>query len=147
MVRYFSRSRKRVLTTLYRLIELESTTADTITEAILQALEMDRLPVHRLVGVGVDGASAMVGRHHSVSTLLREKVPDLIVVRCVCHSLHLAASAACAVLPRHLDYMVRESHNWFSHSPKRQSECTTLYKAMNDDKTNTKYLRWLRLGG
>ena len=151
MVKYFSKTQKKVVTTLYRLIELESTTADAITEAILQALEQDKLPVGRLVGIGVDGASAMVGRHHSVSTLLAEKVPHLIVVRCLCHSLHLAASAACALFPRHLDYMVRESHNWFSQSPKRQREYTALYKAMNDGKTNQKIpkvaeTRWLSRG-
>ena len=69
----------------------------------------------------------------------------------MCHCLHLGNGATCADLARHFDYMVRESHNWFGHSPNRQREYTTLYKAMNDDKTNSKIpkvagTRWLSRG-
>ena len=103
------------------------------------------------MGIGVDGASAMVGRHHSVSSMLKEKVPHLVVVRCICHSLHLAASNASMVLPRHLDYMIRETYNWFSCSAKRQREYATLYAAMNDGSRNIKIpkvasTRWLSRG-
>ena len=151
MVRYFSRRHKRVITTLYRLIKLESVTADAITQAVLDALEKDGLPVHRLVGIGVDGASSMVGRHHSVSTLLKDKVPHLMVVRCLCHSLNLAASHACAVLPRHLDYLIRETHNWFALSPKRQREYEQVFKTLNPGENNIKIpkvaeTRWLSRG-
>ena len=151
MVRYFSKKMKKVVTSMYRLIELQATSADAILDAILRALDTDKLQVSRLVGIGVDGASAMVGRHHSVSSMLKEKVPHLVVVRCICHSLHLAASNASMVLPRHLDYMVRETYNWFSCSAKRQREYAGLYAAMNDGSKNTKIpkvasTRWLSRG-
>ncbi|XP_043201152.1 uncharacterized protein LOC122370000 [Amphibalanus amphitrite] len=151
MVRYFSKKMKKVVTSMYRLIELQATSAEAILEALLRALDTDKLQVSRLVGIGVDGASAMVGRHHSVSSMLKEKVPHLVVVRCICHSLHLAASYASAVLPRHLDYMVRETYSWFSCSAKRQREYARLYSAMNDGSRNPKIskiasTRWLSRG-
>lgn len=71
-----------------------------------------------------------VGVNHSVSTILRTENPDLVTVRCICHSLHLAAEEACNVLPRNLDFMVRETYNWFCHSTKRQEYYAELYKTI-----------------
>ncbi|CAB0006042.1 unnamed protein product, partial [Nesidiocoris tenuis] len=55
-------------------------------------------------------------------------VPDLVVVRCVCHSLHLCAEYACKELPRQLEYLIRECHNYFSLSPKRLAEYAKFYE-------------------
>ena len=46
-------------------------------------------------------------------------LPNIVAFKCVCHSLQLAASKAAAVLPSHIDFLIRESYNWFSHSSKR----------------------------
>jgi hypothetical protein len=43
------------------------------------------------------GANVMIGVNHSFSSLLRIEVPDLIVVKCVCHSLHLTAEHLCKI--------------------------------------------------
>lgn len=71
-----------------------------------------------------------VGQHHSVMTILREINPELIIITCICHSLHLAAEVACKVLPRHLDFMVRETHSWFSYRTKRQLKYAEIYKTL-----------------
>lgn len=58
------------------------------------------------------------------------------MVRCTCHSLQLAISHASeGTLPRNIDYMVRETYNWFSYSSKRQLVYKRLYEKMNDGKT------------
>lgn len=131
MIRYFSTKKKKIMTTFYRLIEMRSGTSDAITQAILLQLKTDGLTTEKLIGLGVDGASVNVGRHHSVSTLLREMNAELIVITCICHSLHLAAEEACQTLPRHLDFMVRETHSWFSHSTKRQIEYAEIHKTLS----------------
>ncbi|XP_018373139.1 PREDICTED: uncharacterized protein LOC108767660 [Trachymyrmex cornetzi] len=133
MIRYFSQSKKKIITTFYRLIEMTAGTSDAIVEAILQQLKSDHLKTEKLLGLGVDGASVNVGIHHSMTTLLRNINPDLIVVKCICRSLHLVAEKACKVLPRHLDFMVRETHTWFSISSKRQIEYAKIYCILNDN--------------
>lgn len=65
-------------------------------------------------------------------TILRDINPELIVIKCICHSLHLAAEEACKVLPRHLDFMVREAHTWFSVSTKRQIKYAKVYRTLED---------------
>jgi len=65
-------------------------------------------------------------------TLLGDINPELIVIKCICHSLHLAAEEACKVLPRHLDFMVRETPTWVSVSTKRQIEYAKIYRILED---------------
>lgn len=72
----------------------------------------------------------MVGEHYSFSSKLKETVPHLIVVKCVSHSLHLAAENACKVLPTQLEFIVKECHNWFSNSTKRQIEYVLIYETL-----------------
>jgi len=120
------------VTTFYRLIEMTAGTANAIVTALLQQLENDNLKIEKLIGLGVDGASVNTGRHYSVMTLLGDINPELIVIKCICHSLHLAAEEACKVLPRHLDFMVRETHTWYSVSTKRQIEYAKIYRILED---------------
>jgi len=69
---------------------------------------------------------------------------------CLCHSLQLAVSvAADACLPRYLEYLVRETYDWFSKSS-RQITYKNLYKTINDDKEPLKIVsacktRWLSI--
>ncbi|CAG5090262.1 Similar to ZNF862: Zinc finger protein 862 (Homo sapiens), partial [Cotesia congregata] len=120
MIRYFSFKKKKFFTTFYRLVKISDATANGIYSALKQQLEADGLPLKNLVGIEVDSANVNVGANHSVSTLLREDLPDIIVIKCICHSLHLCAKKAAELLPRQLEYLIRETHNWFSHSnPKK----------------------------
>ncbi|XP_023941123.2 uncharacterized protein LOC112048021 [Bicyclus anynana] len=101
-----------------------------------------------MVRIGVDGANVMVGKHNSVTSIFKKELPDLIIVKCVCHSLHLCAEKAAESLPRQLEFLVRESHNWFSYSPKRLEYYRTLYETMNNNNDPKKIqglsgTRWL----
>jgi hypothetical protein len=67
-----------------------------------------------LIGFASDGANAMAGRHHSVMTLLKADVPHIFLFKCICHSFHLCASAACAKLPRGVEVCVRDIYNYIA---------------------------------
>lgn len=58
-----------------------------IVEAIKHVLEEFRLNVRNLVGIGRDNASVMTGVNNRVYQKLKAEVPNMILVRCVCHSL------------------------------------------------------------
>ena len=92
----------------------ESATSDAIGDAICEVLKDSGLTLDRLIGIGVGGCSAMVGVHHSLATYFRKLIPHIVIFKCICHSLQLAASKAADTLPAHLDFLVRESYNWFS---------------------------------
>lgn len=133
IIKYVSRSKKKIITTFYRLLETDALDALTLTEKLRHQLIKDNLQIENLIGVGVDGANVMVGKHNSFSTQLKALTSqDLVVVKCICHSLHLAAEHSFKVLPKHLDFLIKESHNWFSCSSKRQIEYKKLYEVMNE---------------
>lgn len=76
----------------------------------------------RLVGFGSDGASVMMGSERSVMRLLKNDCPELIVIKCSCHSLALCASYACEKLPSYLEQLMRDIYSYLSCSPKRSKE-------------------------
>lgn len=119
---------------------MRSGTSDAISSAILSQLEVDHLSTEKFLGLGVDGASVNVGINHSLTTILHEINSHIVVIKCICHSLHLAAEKACESLPRHLDFIIKETHNWFAHSTKRMLEYIDIYKAFNGDENEPKKL-------
>lgn len=64
----------------------------------------------------------------SLDTLLKQKSPNLQIVRCICHSLNNALSKATEQLPSNIDFLCSEIYNWFHISPLRRFE----YKATFD---------------
>lgn len=131
MIIYFSKAKCELVSTFFDMVELEDGTANGIVSAVKNTVRKNQLDLQKMFGLGIDGTNTMIGEHHSVAKLMKDEIPHLIVVRCICHSLHLAASTASEVLPRHLDFLVRETYGWFSHSTKRQLAYAKLYQVIN----------------
>lgn len=133
-VRYFSKSVKKIISTFLGLVELEDGTANNIVNGLKLLLSGLNLNIKKLIGIGTDNASVMTGTTNGVHQLLKNETgnENLILVRCVCHSLQLAMSHASEeTLPRNIDFLIRETYNWFSHSSKRQIYYKDLFKTMN----------------
>jgi len=51
---------------------------------------LNYLFLDKLVGMGSDGASNMLGRKKGLAVLLQEEHPEMVTVHCICHRLELA---------------------------------------------------------
>ena len=148
---YFSDKTGRVVSTYLGLVHLEKCDAESIVIALKELLSLKKLNLKNLSAIGTDNASVMIGINNGVHAKLKEEVPSLILIRCTCHYLQLAVSHASAeCLPRNLEFLIAESHNWFSHSSIRQQQYCNLYKAINDGQTPLKIpakgqTRWLSI--
>ena len=143
-MRYFSTSQQKIISTHLGLLEIESGTAESIADAIIKLIGDSNLDSRNLLGIGVDNASVNTGRNNGVVEILKKKLDrnDLIMVRCACHSIQLAVSHACAeALPRNVDFIVKETYNWFSQSAKRQAAYSDLYNHMYEGKQSLKITR------
>jgi len=130
---YFNKELGQVTSTYLALVEMEACDAEAITIGIKTTLKNKGLDLQKLIGIGTDNASLMVGINNGVYKKLKEDIPTLIHVPCICHSLQLAVSAAASeTLPRNIEYMIRETYNWFSHSSLRQAQYKNLFKAINE---------------
>ncbi|KAI5704854.1 hypothetical protein M8J75_009460 [Diaphorina citri] len=77
IIRYFSHRENKVVTTFYRLLEIEAGDHLTMVTAFQSALEKDGLKIDKLLGIGIDGANVMTGKYNSFSSKLKELIPHL----------------------------------------------------------------------
>ncbi|CAN7951098.1 unnamed protein product [Ixodes pacificus] len=150
LARYVDPSSGKVKTELLELVQINAAdgTAENVFSSLRECLEAKGIPLKNIIGLACDNASVMVGRHNSVMTRLMEVNENLIVIRCICHSAHLAASAATACLPRTLEEMLYNIVNYVSGSAKRSAILQKIQELFQMEKhkllkpSNT---RWLAL--
>lgn len=152
VIRYYSHKKSAFVTAFLGLVPVFDCSASGLFTSLKQFLEKCHLPIADCVGIGTDGASVMCGQYNSLYSRMREVNPNLVLVKCVCHSLQLACNEAVDVLPSQIDYLVRETFNWFSHSPKRQQLYKGIYGAINSGTVPRKLVgvcatRWLSIAG
>ncbi|CAG5001997.1 unnamed protein product [Parnassius apollo] len=129
VVRYFDPMIGKVITRFWNLIQLfdEKTTdhvanAEKLFNTVIGSFQKYEIPTENIIGFGSDGCNTMMGCNNSVSSRFRQRCPGIIVIKCICHSLHLCASDACKELPLNCEKMARNIYNYFKSSSKRQSE-------------------------
>lgn len=93
---------------------------------------MIHLDISNEIGIGTDGgANNLCGKLNSLFTRLKQKSPNLQIVRCICHSLNNAVSKASEQFPCTIDYLCREIYNWFHISTTRSDEYKKLFELLN----------------
>lgn len=132
-VRYYSKAKGTITVDFLGLLEVEKATAVILYEALKLYLQKLSLDVKNVVGMGTDGGSNLCGVRNSVFALFKKDNDKIQLIRCICHSIHNAASQASEVLPANLDFMCREIYNWFHSSPLRKTEYQRLFKILNND--------------
>lgn len=63
-----------------------------------------------------------MGAHYSLCSPLRTTFPGIIIMKCICHSIHLCASEAVKALPRRCEDLIRNIYTLFLHSAKRKHQ-------------------------
>ena len=107
---------------LYDLLEIARGDAESVFQALVGLFERDGISLNNIIGFAADTTNVMFGEHNSMASHLKEKIPDIFLMRCICHSAHLCASHACEKLPRTAEELLWDVYNYFSHSAKRQAE-------------------------
>ncbi|KAH7978728.1 hypothetical protein HPB49_006553 [Dermacentor silvarum] len=132
-VRFHNSETNCISDTFLDLKEVANGTAEVMHQCVMDILSDHGLSLKDCVGIATDGANSMCGEHNSLWSRLREGHPDLILVKCMCHSLDLVAAKSMQTMPSALEYMVRESHNYFAHSSTRLAAYKGLYNSMLED--------------
>lgn len=78
------------------LVKRENGTADAIVNGLKTLFAEFKLNIKNLIGIGTDNASSMTGVNNGVHSLLKIETgsENLVLVRCLCHSLQLAVTHA-----------------------------------------------------
>ena len=102
-------------------LELERITGQALSDAILQWLELNELPVADMRGQCYDGASGMCGSKAGCQALLQKKAPRALYVHCSSHRLNLAIVSAIKISYfKNTESYLGEISRFFQYSAKRQ---------------------------
>lgn len=131
-IRFYSQREESIVTDFLGIIEVTKCTGEILARTLLEYLYKIGLPPKNMFAIGTDGASNMCGLNNSFYTHLKKEVPSLQMIKCICHSLDKCAQYAFRKMPDHLNYLLKETYNWFAHSALRQHEYKNYYKVKND---------------
>ena len=124
VTRQYNKKSQSIKCSLYELIEVVEGNAEALFQAICHMLENNGIPITNIIGFATDTTNVMFGQHSSAVSRLKDKHPNLFVLRCIYHSAHLCASRAYKKLPCTAEELIHNVHvyNYFCHIAKRQAE-------------------------
>ncbi|XP_017892139.2 uncharacterized protein LOC108632215 [Ceratina calcarata] len=138
-----------IQTYLLDYLRLREGNAEYLYDCFKYSMQKYDIPVSNVIGVSVDNASVMVGKHNSfVSRLLAENDSQVVVLPCICHSIHLAACNACKKLPEHVEELLYSLYSYFVSSLKKQQGLEDIQEIMHITKQKLlqpSKTRWLAL--
>ncbi|KYN09522.1 hypothetical protein ALC57_18360, partial [Trachymyrmex cornetzi] len=120
--------------------------SDKVYNAFKNCLQSKRIPLQNIIGLACDNASVMVGIHDSFVTRLKNEVPALILLKCICHSSALIAT--CSKLPESCERVSHLIATYISNSPKRSAilcEYQTFFGVESRKILKLSCTRWLVL--
>ena len=109
VVRYFCDEANSIRSQFLMLIEV----TNSLTATPISFFERNNIPLVNIIGYASDTTNVMFGEHHSVVRLLKDRIPNLFVMKSLCHSAHLCASHSCEKLSRAIEDLVRDIYSHF----------------------------------
>ncbi|XP_046805926.1 protein ZBED8-like [Lucilia cuprina] len=147
LVRYYDEEQEK---TFVQLLELIHVGADCTAEALYGLFKKCILSFNirfdNIIGPCCDGANVMVGQNNSFASRLLKDNPDVITIKCICHTAAIIANKSCLMLPRAPEDLVRQIGTYISGSSKRCSQLEKFQEMMNKEKRKilrTSTTRWL----
>lgn len=136
VVRYFDFQSGRIRSKFWALSDIfvdektrvEGATGENLFNNLMKCFEEYNIADKNIIGFGSDGCNVMMGEHDSVASRMRTRFPGITIMKCICHSFHLCASAACEVLPRRCEELTRNIVNYFNRSSKRLANLQQFQK-------------------
>jgi hypothetical protein len=110
------------------IVLMDRGTAERVYEIFKEFMALVKLDLRKLFALGTDGGLELCGPHNSLFAYLkRAECPGLVLIKCVCHGLDNCSNTASRKFPSTLEYLLRESRGWFSHSSLRKQQYNELY--------------------
>ena len=130
VVRYFDPNKHSGVDTLLDTVAVENGTAQGLFQAVKCLLKEKNIPFENIVGFGSDNCSSMMGEKSGFKKLLKDDIPSVFVMGCICHSMVLCASHAVKVLPSYLEAFLKDVTSYFSRSSKRRRDFLAIQQAV-----------------
>nr|XP_042902141.1 uncharacterized protein LOC122270094 [Parasteatoda tepidariorum] len=150
VVSYFDANAGEVKVSLLAVPTLDlSSTGQNIGNLVLKTLKLKNIPLENCLALSCDNAPVMVGSKNGVAAVIKTANPEIFVVGCPCHLVHIAAERGAAALPISVSDVLVDIFFYLEKSSKKKLELKAL-QILHDVDTH-KILkhtctRWLSLG-
>ena len=111
------------------IVETTVATGSVLFDALDRCLDKFGLKWNNCIELRCNGTSSMVGQYNSVWSRIQQKNPDVMLMKCICHSLDLAAKHAFKCMPSQSEFLLSAVPGWFSKSDLRREK----YKALAEE--------------
>ncbi|XP_066585461.1 SCAN domain-containing protein 3-like [Prorops nasuta] len=123
LVQYISPETGKLITELLKLLEIDAkdSSAGKLYDAFKNCLDLFKIPFNNIIGFASDNASVMIGARDSFLTRLKDSVPRVILINCICHTSAIIAKKCSKELPSDCEFLIRSVATFISSSPKRSA--------------------------
>lgn len=146
-IKFYSKTKNAIVTQFLTFLSVVQATAENMYNAVFEFFSKNNINLNNLIGIGTDGANSLCGKNHSFFTLCKTnlKLPNLVLVKCICHSLHLCASKASEVFKDEVDFLLKETYNWFKNSALRKAKYKEIFDLININSNENKFFKLTQL--
>ena len=130
VVRYFDSNKDDIVDALLDTIKVENGTAQHLYQAVKSLLKKRGIPFENIVGFGSDNCPTMMGERSGFKKLLKDDIPSVFIMGCICHSMALCASHAVNVLPSFLETFLKDVSSYLSRSSKRKRDFMAIQQVV-----------------
>ena len=128
VVRFFQN--RKVTDALLTTVEVEDSSAQGLYTAVKKVFHDRSVPLSNIFGFGSDNCSTMMGVNSGFQALLKEDVPGVFIMGCVCHSFALCANHASKHLPSWLESLIKDICRYFARSSKRKHQFNLIQETV-----------------
>ncbi|CAF1427499.1 unnamed protein product [Rotaria magnacalcarata] len=114
-------------------IELVNETADYIVASLREVLQMNNINIQNMTSIGADNTNVNYGRNHSVFSLLKSDVPNLMKGNCFSHVLNNAVKTSHTHLMIDVESILSKLYGHFSSSTKRVESLKEYFDFVEQD--------------
>lgn len=113
-IKFYAEESQSVKTRLLGIVDVQGETAQCLFDALSSALNDRGLEIREMIGFAADTTNVMFGGNAGIVAKIKEVNPYCVFVKCVCHSVALAVSHSCKVLPRAIEQLAKDVYSYFS---------------------------------
>ena len=127
-VQYANVASGKIMQRLLQLLELDATrgTASDLFASFKKFFDENQINMKNIVALACDNTSVMVGKFKGFHVYLKEIVPHLILLNCICHTSAIIAKSSCTAIPKEVEELIKSAYNYFSNSPKCSEELADI---------------------
>ncbi|XP_065831995.1 zinc finger protein 862-like [Oscarella lobularis] len=108
--------------------------AETVTKRVLDFLDVHSLDGSKIVGIGTDGASVMIGCRNGVVKRMQNVCKAAVGIHCAAHRLNLASTQAANSVPyvKKFNSVLRQLFDYYDNSAVRSAGLEAIRKLLQE---------------